>query len=162
MEEDIAVFVAAPHLGALRAQSTGAESFHRLHVAHLLKILIIPNLDFLKLMGSAEAVEEVQKWHAPLDRGQVGHRRKVHDFLGVCLGNHGKSGLAAGHHIGMVSKNAQGMACEGTRRYVKHSRQQLTRDFIHIRHHEQKALGCRIRGGEGARVQAAVDGAGSA
>ena len=35
----------------------------------------------------------------------MGHGAEVHDLLHVALGQHGKAGLAAGHHVGVVAED---------------------------------------------------------
>ena len=54
---------------------------NRLHIAHFLKIIVIPCLDLLDLVGCAEAVKEVQEWHSSVYSRQMRHSAKVHDLL---------------------------------------------------------------------------------
>ena len=62
----------------------------------------------------------------------------------------------------MVTKNGQRMGREGTGRYVEHARQHLTGDLVHIGDHQQQALRSGVGGGQGAGIQRAVNGTGSA
>ena len=162
LEEDVAVLVRATHGGALRVERVVAERLHRVHVAHIGKIGIIPACDLLDLMRSAEAVEEVQKRDATLDGRQVRHRSQVHDFLHVALGEHGEAGLAAGHDVGVVAEDVERVGGNATRGDVEHARQALASDLVHVRDHEQQALGRRVGRREGAGAKGAVDGAGGA
>ncbi|MPM42371.1 hypothetical protein SDC9_89036 [bioreactor metagenome] len=137
-----------------------AESRHRVHIAHLGQVVVVPDFDLLNLMGGAEPVEEVQKGYAAPDGGQVGHRSKIHDLLGVGLGQHGEAGLPAGHDVRVVAENVEGVGRKRPRRDVKDCRKQFSRELIHIGDHEQQALRGGIGRGEGARCQGAVNHAG--
>ena len=113
-------------------------------------------------MGGAEAVKEVDEGHPALDGGQMGHGGQVHDLLNAALGQHGKAGLAAGHHVGVVAEDVQGVGGHGTGGDVEHAGKQLARDLVHIGDHEQQALGGGVSSGQGAGGQRAVNGAGGA
>ena len=107
-------------------------------------------------MARPEAVEEVQERHSPLDGRQVRHRGQVHDLLHVRLRQHRKARLAARHHVAVVAEDVQRVARQRTRRHVEHARQQLARDLVHVRDHQQQALRRRVRRRQCARVQRAV------
>ena len=111
-------------------------------------------------MGGAEAVEEVDEGDAALDGSQVGHGAQVHDLLHIGFGQHGKAGLAAGHHVRVVAEDVQALGGHGTGRHVEDTRQQLAGDLVHVGDHQQQALGCGVGGGQSARRQRAVDSAG--
>ena len=162
LEEDVAVLVRATHGGALRVERVVTERLHRVHVAHIGKIGVIPACDLLNLMRSAEAVEEVQKRDAPLDSREVRHRSQVHDFLHVTLGEHGEAGLAAGHDIGVVAEDVQGLGGHGAGGDVQDAGEQLARHLVHVGNHEEEALGCGVGRGESARCERAVHRARSA
>ena len=74
LEEDVAVLVGAAHRRVLGVQGSRAEGRDRVHVHHVLQILVIPDLDLLQLVAGAEAVEEVQERNATLDGRQMRHR----------------------------------------------------------------------------------------
>ena len=99
-------------------------------------------------MGGTETVEEVDKRHAGLDRSEMRDGAKVHHFLRVGFGQHSKAGLAAGHYVGMVAENIQRVAGYRTCGNMEHARQQLARDLVHIRDHQQQALRSGVRSGE--------------
>ena len=146
----------------LGVQGAIAEGLDSVHVAHFLQILIVPNLDLLDLVGGAEAVEEVQEGNAALDGGQMGNRAQVHDFLDVGLSQHGKAGLAAGHHVAVVAKDVQGVAGQGTGADVENTGKQLAGDLVHVGDHQQQALGGGVGGGQSAGIEGTMNGAGSA
>ena len=113
-------------------------------------------------MRSAEAVEEVQERHSALDGREVRDGGEVHDFLDVGLCEHRKTGLTTRHNVAVVAEDVQGVAGEGPGRNVEHAGQQLARDLVHVRDHQQQALGRRVGRRQCARVQRAVHGAGRA
>ena len=162
LEEDIAVFVAAAHLRMLRVQAALTEGIDRIHVHHLGQIVIIPDGDLLDLMRGTEAVKEVQERDAALDGGQMRHGGQIHNFLHIALGEHGKTGLAAGHNVGLITEDGQRVRRERARRHMEHGREQFAGHLVHIRDHEQQALRGGVRRGQGAGIQRTVDSAGCA
>ena len=162
LEEDVAVLVGAAHHGTLGVQRALAERLDGVHIHHIGQILVVPDLDLLDLVGGPEAVKEVHEGHAALDGGQMGDGAQVHNLLGIGLGQHGKAGLAAGHHVGVVAEDVQGLGGHGTGGHVEHAGEQLAGDLVHVGDHQQQALGSGVSSGQGARVQGAVDRAGGA
>ena len=84
------------------------------------------------------------------------HGRKVHNLLHVALAQHGKAGLAAGHHVGMVAEDVQGVGGYGTGGNMEHAGQLLGRDLVHVGDHQQQTLGSGVRGGQSAGAQRTV------
>ena len=162
LEEDVAVLVRAAHGGALGVERVIAERLHRVHVAHIRQVGVIPAGDLLDLMRGAETVEEVQKRDASLDGRKMRHRGQVHDFLHVAFGEHGKTGLAAGHDVGVVAEDVQGLGGHGAGGDVQDAGEQLARHLVHVGNHEEEALGCGVGRGERARCERAVHRARSA
>ena len=162
LEEDIAILMAAAHVGMLGIQSVLTELLHGVHVAHILQILVIPHGDLLDLVAGAEAVEEVDEGNLALQSGQMGHGRQIHDLLDVALAQHGKAGLAAGHHVGVVAEDVQRLGGHGTGGDMEHGGQLLGCDLVHVGDHQQQALGSGIGGGQSAGAQRTVNRAGSA
>ena len=139
-----------------------AEGLDGVHVAHVLEILVIPDGDLLYLVRGAEAVEEVQEGDSALDGGKVSYGSEVHDLLHVALAEHCKAGLTAGHDVGMVAEDAEGVGSQSAGGDVENAGEQLACDLVHVGDHEQQALGSGVGGGESARIQGAVDCAGGA
>ncbi len=121
-------------LGVQRAR---AERLDRLKVAQLGHILIIDHLDLLDFVRGAEAVEEMQKGHAGLYGGKMRDQREIHDFLHGGGGKHGKTGLAAGHNVRMVAEDGERMRRKRTGGNMKHAREQLAGNLVHIGDHQQ-------------------------
>ncbi len=88
----------------------------------------------------------------------MGHSAQIHDFLHVGLGQHGKTGLTAGVHVGVVAEDVQRLSSHGTGGDVEDSGQQFAGDLVHIGDHQQQALGCGVGGGQGTSGQRAVNG----
>ncbi len=88
----------------------------------------------------------------------MGNPGQVHLFLHRSGGQHGKTGLPCSIDVAVVPEDTQGMACQGPGTHVKHRGQQLTGNLIHIGDHKQQPLRGRIGGGQGSRLQGAVDG----
>ena len=113
-------------------------------------------------MGGPEAVEEVNEGNAALNGGQVSHGAQVHDLLGVSLAQHGKTGLTAGIHVGMIAEDVQSLSGHGTSGDMEYTRQQLTGNLVHIGDHQQQALRSSIGSRQSAGCQRTVHRAGSA
>ena len=105
LEEDIRVLRRAAQHRMLRVQRPLAERLHSVHIEHACQLLVRPALDLLDLVRGAETVKEVQEGHSALDRGQMRDRAQVHDLLRVGGGEHRKTGLTAGHHVGVVAED---------------------------------------------------------
>ena len=162
LEEDVAVLVAAAHVGPLGVEGMAAEGVDGVHVHHFLQILIVPSGDLLDLVGGAEAIKEVDEGNAALQGGQMGHGSQVHDFLDVALSQHGKAGLTAGHDVGVVAEDVQRMGGDGTGGDMEDAGEEFAGDLVHIGDHQQKTLRRRVGGGQGAGCQGAMDRAGGA
>ena len=159
LEEDVAVLVRAAHGRMLRVERMVAERLDGIHIAHIGEVFVVPCGDLLHLMRGAEAVEEVQERDAALDRREMRDGGEIHDFLNVAFGQHAETGLAARHDVGMVAEDVQGLRGHGTGAYMENGRKLLGRDLIHIRNHEEQALGRRVGGGQRACGKRAVHGA---
>ena len=125
LEEDIAVLVRAAHVGALGVQGVLAERGNGVHIAHFLQIVVIPHGNLLDLVRGPETVEEVDEGNTALDSSQMGHGSQVHDLLGIILAQHGEAGLTAGHDIGVIAEDVQGVSGDRTGGHVEHAGQQL-------------------------------------
>ena len=162
LEENVGILCSAAQNRMVRVQCTVFKRFNSVHIQQFTQVFVVPNLDFLDLMRSTEAVEEMQERHAALNGGQMRHSAQIHNLLRVLRAEHRETGLAAGVYIRVIAVNVEcvrGYAASG---YVDHAGQQLTGDFIHVGDHQQKAL----RSGEGrsqcTTLQRAVHGTGSA
>ena len=162
LEEDIRILGRTPQYRVLRVQCPCPEGMQRIHVHHGLELIVVPHLYLLDLMGGPESVKEMEEGNPPADGGQVGHRAQVHDLLGIGAAQHGISRGTAGHHVTVVAKDRQRMGRQRPGGNMGHPRQQAAGNLVHIRDHQQKALGSGERGGQCPGGQGAVDRAGSA
>mmetsp|Transcript_7487 Transcript_7487/g.20229 ORF Transcript_7487/g.20229 Transcript_7487/m.20229 type:complete len:1155 (+) Transcript_7487:2178-5642(+) len=98
--------------------------------------------------GRPGAVEEVDEGHRGLQAREVSHGAEVHHLLRV-LGI--QQGAACGphrHDVGVVAEDGQRLPRQRAGRDVEDGRQQLARCEVHVRDHEQQALGAGKRGAE--------------
>ena len=83
-------------------------------------------------------------------------------FLHGVGGQHGETGLTAGHHVGMIAEDGQRVIGQRTGGNVEHAGHQLAGDFVHVGDHQKKSLRGGEGGGQRARGQRAVHSAGGA
>ena len=156
LEVGVRILGGAPHYRSVRVQAPLAERFYSFPVQHFRIILIIKYFNLLDFMRGTEPVKEVQEGNAALDGSQMGHAGQVHNFLHAAFRQHGETGLAAGQHVLVVAEDAEGAGSQGAGRYVEYGRQQLAGNFIHVRNHQQQALGSRVGSSQGACLQGSV------
>ena len=156
LEVNVRVLRGALLMRMLRIERALAEAAHRVPIHQLLHLVVLDLVDLLQLMARAETVEEMQEGNAGLQRGHVRHQRHVHGLLHGVGSEHGEARLPAGHHVGMVAKDGQRVVSQRARAHMEHARQQLAGNLVHVRDHQQKALGRGERRGERARGQRAV------
>ena len=161
LEERITVLMGAAHGGMLGVEGVLAERLDSVHVAHVGEILVIPHGDLLDLVGGAETVEEVDERDLAGKRGQVRHGGEIHHFLHVALAQHGETGLAAGHDVGVIAEDVQRVGRNSTGGDVEHAGELLSRDLVHVRDHQQQTLRGRVGGGQSTGTEGAVHCAGS-
>ena len=157
LEVDVRVLGSAPCIGMFRVDGPVLEFSVSPKVKQGGHVLILNHLDFLDFVGSSESVVEVKKRHPGFHCGQVGNQCQVLGFLNRRGGQHGKAGLACGHDILMVSKDGQGMCGYRAGCNMKNTGEQFAGYLIHIGDLEQKSLGCRKSGGQGACCQRPVN-----
>ena len=86
----------------------------------------------------------------------MGHTREVHDLLYRAFGQHGEACLARGHHILMVTEDAERMRSDCTGRYVEHARKHFAGYLVHVGDHQKQTLRSRIGRSQSACLQRAV------
>ena len=158
LEVDVRVLGRATQLGPLGVGAPRPELRHGLEVDELRHVLDVDEGDLLDLVRGAEPVEEVHEGQARLDGGQMRHQAEVHDLLDRGRGEHGNPRLPHRHHVLVVAEDRQRVRRNGAGRHLKHPRQELARDLVHVGDHEQQALGGREGRGQRARGERAVHG----
>ena len=73
LEEDVGVLSAAAHKRMVGIDGSIPEGLHSVHIHHFRQVLIIPNFDFLHLMGGAEPIEEVEERNPAANGSQMGY-----------------------------------------------------------------------------------------
>ena len=162
LEVDIAVFQGAFQRRMVRGRAAVAEFLQGILVYEFSQVVIIPGFDLLDFMGCTEAIEEVEERHTAFDSREMSDSSQVHDFLYTGFSEHGKTGLTAGHDIALVTEDRHGIGGQSAGCDVEDARQEFTGNLVHIRNHEQQALGSRIGRGQSARYKRTVYSTGSA
>ena len=160
LEEVVGVLGHTAHNRIHGVHGAVAEFGQSLLVDKRSQVFIVQLLDFLDFVRGAEAVEEVDKRHACLQRGKMCHTGQVHNLLYRAFAQHGEARLTAGHHVLVVAEDTQGMAGQCTGGYVEHARQVFTGNLVHVRDHQQQALGGCVGGGQRTGLQGTVNGTG--
>ena len=157
LEVDIRILGGTANRGEVRAQAAGLMGCDRRVVDHGFHVVIGQFFDLLNFVTGAETIEEVQERHAGFQGGGLSDQGHVHDFLDIGRGQHGKTGLAAGHDVRMVAEDRQGLAGQRTSRDVKDRRDHLTGDLVHVGDHQQQALRGRKGCCQGTSSEGPVD-----
>ena len=162
LEVDVRVIHQRAHPGVLGVQGVGAEGGQRVVVHQLCVLVVGQHVNLLDLVAGTEAVEEVQERDAGLDGTKMCHSGQVGSLLDAAAGQHGKAGLPAVHHVGVVAEDGERMGAHGTGRHVQHAGQALAGDAVHGGDHQHQALGRGEAGGQSTGLQRTVTGAAGA
>ena len=119
-------------------------------------------LDLVDLVGGAEAVEEVQEGIRPARVAAWAMRAKSMTSCTEAEQSMAKPVVAAGHDVGVIAEDRQGLGGQGARRDMHDRRRQFAGDLVHVGDHQQQALGGGEGGGQRPGLQGAVDGPGRA
>ncbi len=162
LEEDVWIYGGAAGCRMLRIQRVLAESLEGVHVDQRTQILVIQRFNLLNFVRSTEAIEEVQECHALVDGSQMSNSAEIHNLLRRGRCQHGKTGVADCHNVGMVTEDGQCMSGKGTSGNVEYARKHLACDLVHVRNHEQQTLRSRVCGGQSTGLKRTVHGTGCA
>ena len=127
---------------------------------HRAQVVVGQLLDLRDLVGGAESVEEVEERDARAKAGGLADQRHVVRFLDRSGGEHREAGLAAGHHVGVVAEDREGVRGHAPRGDVHAVARELARDLVHVGDHQEQALRRREGRRERARLERAVYGPG--
>jgi pimeloyl-ACP methyl ester carboxylesterase len=108
------------------------------------------------LMRGAESVEKMQEGNTGFERRGVRDQGQVHGFLDGIRAEHGPSGGAAEHHVGVVSENRQRVRGDGARRDVKRRWREFAGDLVHVGDHQEQSLRCGKRRGKRSSLEGAM------
>ena len=104
----------------------------------------------------------MQERQAGLDGAQMSDGSQVLGFLDGTGGQHAEAGLAAGHHVLMVSEDGEGVAGQGAGAHVEYGGQHFAGDLVHIGDHQKKTLGSGEGRSKGTSLEGTVNGTGGA
>ena len=156
LEVDIRVLRGAAQSRMIRIQRTGTELSDLLSRQQLRHILIRNLVDLLNLVRGTETIEEMQERNRALQRRDVRNQSHVLRFLNGVGSQHGETGLTASHDVRMIAEDGQRVVSQRTGAHMENARQQLASDLVHVRDHQQQALGRGERRGERAGLQRAM------
>ncbi len=162
LEEDVGVLRCTADLRTIRAQSRLAIGDQILVVEQALDRFVADRGDLAHLVRGTETVKEVHERHARLERGDLRNQCHVGNFLHRVRTEHRPAGRTTRHHVGVIAEDRQRMRRQRTSGYVHGRRGQLTRDLVHVRNHQQKALRRGKRRAKRARLQCTMQCAGRA
>ena len=148
LEVHIRVGGGTAHRRVFGVEPAGFMFFHQFVVNHFVHLFFGQRFHHVQLVAGAETVKEVHKRHARSERRGLGDKRHIHGFLRVVGAEHGPTGLADGHDIGMVAEDGQSGRGDSARRHVEHGGRQFAGDFVHIRNHQKQSLGGGKGGGQ--------------
>ena len=156
LEEYVGVLYGGALYGVFGIQCILSELLQCLLIHQLFQILIVHYFDFLQLMRGTETIEEVDEGNAALDCGKVCHTCQVHNLLYGCGGKHCTANLTAGHNVGVIAEDGEGMCTNGSGCNVEYAGLQLPCDSVHRGNHQQQPLRCGIGCCQCACLQSAV------
>ena len=158
LEEDIIVFAGVADGRMLRIQRAFPEGRDGVPVDQAANRFRIDHFDLLDLVRGTEAVKEVLHRQAALNGRQMRHGAHVHTFLHARGRQLRPAGLTAGHDVGLVAENGDGVGGHRAGCNVHDRRKQQAGDAVHRRDHQHQALRGRIGGRQRACLQRALHG----
>ncbi len=81
LEEHVIIFAGAFCHWVFRVHGIAAEIINSLPVKHICKILVVPDMDFLNLVGGTESVEEMHYRDTALNSRKMSDCAKIHALL---------------------------------------------------------------------------------
>ena len=156
LEEHVGVLRTAAQHRSVGIEAAVAVIADRLRIDQRGQLVGGRHFDRVNLVARAEPVEEVQEGHAGVERGGVRDRGEVRCLLHAAGAQHRETRGAGGHHVAVVTEDAQRMGGDGARGDMDHRRGQLTGDLEHVGEHQQQALAGGERRRHGAPRDRAV------
>mmetsp|Transcript_36001 Transcript_36001/g.81827 ORF Transcript_36001/g.81827 Transcript_36001/m.81827 type:complete len:375 (+) Transcript_36001:2167-3291(+) len=154
---DVRVLVAAADSGREGGEAALPVLAQGVQVDQLAHLLGGQRRDGVDLVRGAETVGEVHDGHARLERCDVRDQRQVLAILHALTGDHAPAAGASGHDVLVVAEDGESLSGEGPRGHMDDAGHELTRDLVHVRDHQEKALRRRECGGEATRGHGAVE-----
>ena len=161
LEKGVRVVRRTSHHRVLRRKRSRTERTDPIVVDHRPDVLVGDDRDLVLFVRRAKAVEEIQDRHTRLEGRRLSDQREIVRFLHRRCSEHGESGHARAHHVGVVAEDRQRLRGERTCGNVKHAGRQFACDLVHVGQHQQQALRRGVGRREGAALQRAVHRTGS-
>ena len=147
LEEDIRVLGGTVDDRVFRVHRAGAGGDNVFVIDHRAHIFHAQLFDLHDFVGSAEAVEEMQERNAGFEGGALRDQSGIMSFLNRVGSDQSKTGLAGRHNVALVTENGQSVRSKRTGSNMEDGRDQFTGDLVHVRDHQQQALGSGEGGG---------------
>ena len=148
LEVNIRVFCSAADFRSIRIEGTITESFNSVPIDQFAEVVEVHYFNFLDFVGCTEAIEEVDERKGTFKSGQVSNTSQVHNFLNVGFCQETAAGSTSRHNVLVVAEDAQCMVSQCTGSNMEYTREHFAGNFVHVRDHEQEALGSRICSGQ--------------
>ena len=158
LEVDVGVLCGAADERPLRRQRALAVFADEVVGDEGPQVVVLEPLHRRDLVRGAEPVEEVQERHPAAQGGRLRDEREVVRLLDRRRRQQGEAGLTHGHDVGVVTEDGQALGGERSGGDLEHRRGELPGDLVHVRDHEQQALGRRVRRAHRAALERAVHG----
>ena len=162
LKEDVGVLRAAPQHRMIRRKRALAVLEDTIHIDEGAHVVFGEHFDFVDFMRSAEAVKKMQEGDAGFERGGMGDERQVHRLLHGVRREQSEPGGSAVHHVGVVAENRESVGGDRARADMKYRCRQFAGDLVHVRDHQQQALGRGEGRGQGSGLERAVNRSGGA
>ena len=121
-----------------RTVAVGQDQLFRYQGA---QVVVGEHFDGVEFVRRAKAVEEVQERHSGAQRGRLGDQGQVVGLLHRGRRQQRETGLAHRHHILVVSEYRKALGGNRSCCDMDHGSGQLAGDLVHVRDHQQQALG---------------------
>ncbi len=157
LEEGVRILGGSPQNRMVRGQGALPVGLHQVVRDHETQVIVGQFDDFGYFVRDPEPFEEVQERDPACKGGGLPDTGEVVGFLHRVGRKKREPGLAAGHDVGVVAENRQGVGRHGPGCNVHAVGGQLAGDLVHVRDHEQQALGGGECGAQSAGLQGAVD-----
>jgi hypothetical protein len=162
LEKHVRVLRRTAQHRAIRRQRPAAMGDHVLIIDHSADVRVGHLDDLGHFVRGAEPVEKVQERQARFERGCVGDGRVVHRLLHRTGSEQRESGGPGGHHVAVITEDAQRVRRDRAGADVEDHRGQLAGHLEHIGNHQEQALRRGEGGGQRPGLHGSVNRAGRA
>ena len=125
-------------------------------VDHRPHVVVREHLDFVYLVGSAEAVHDVQERHTGFERACLGDEGEIVCFLNGCPEEHTPAGSSRCHDITVLAKDRQRVGCQLPGSDVEDCAGELACNLVEVGDHQEEALAGGKCSGEGSCLKCAM------